>query len=177
MIVLPEAVREEAMSNLKKISISFFIVVSFLWMSGITLPLVHEALSLFALNERVSFTGHPMKENLYLTAEVEFEDGTSDTLIFPRPSKLSLAEKYFYGEKFRLLQETLANKGNEDLWVDTAKYTLRKLKSSNFHKIPLRVHLFKNFKAIPHPEGSLALSNSTKYIKAKLFTYEVFDER
>lgn len=175
------------MSKAKKILISAFLFFCGLVMLRASMPLqnpvvgslyrpVDSYLSFFSLYQSWRmFAPEPPKENAYISAEVEFDDGTKDTFTFTNGSGLSLWDKYAYGERMRVLGESLRNDNNSFLWDDAAKFALRKLKSSNYRKIPLKVELFRHWSPIPDMKNTIRphLSNSTNFKNYNFYTYEV----
>lgn len=176
------------MSKTRKIIISAFILFNFLPMLRVHLPLdtkffsalykpVDTYLSFFSIyQDWLMFAKNPARINTYLTAEVEFDDGTSEVYMFPHPTELNLMEKYIYGERFRkIISEAIRKDENSWMWQDTAKFALRKLKDKNFHKIPLKVHLNRHWFETPALEQTFIphLTKYENYQKYKFYTYEV----
>ena len=121
------------------------------------------------------FAPNPSRLNVHLTAEVEFDDGSRDTYYFPDSSKMGLGEKYTNGERYRVITEAIRRDANSLLWKDSSKFALRKLKDTNFHKIPLRVHLYRHWYEIPDMRREFRphLSKAPKYSTYKFYTHEV----
>jgi hypothetical protein len=176
------------MSRTRKIILSGFILFNFLPMLRIHLPLdakfigatyrpVDAYLSFFSIyQDWMMFAKNPARLNIYLTADVEFDDGTRDTYVFPKPTELSLLEKYIYGERFRkIISESIRRDDNRFMWPDTAKFALRKLRDRNFAKLPLRVHLNRHWYVTPAMEQEFLphLQRKANYEKFKFYTYEV----
>jgi hypothetical protein len=175
------------MSRTKKILISAFIVFNFLTMIRVHMPLQREFvsalykpidsyLSFFSLYQTWSmFSPNPARTNVHLTAEVEFDDGSTDTYNFPDASNMSLAEKYTSGERYRVVTEAIRKDANRFLWADASKFALRKLKDSNFNKIPMKVHLYRHWNIIPDMDKQFIphLTKTKSYSKYKFYTHEV----
>jgi hypothetical protein len=176
------------MGNLRKTLISCFILLNFLAMIRIHLPLdnkyfstlyrpVDSYLSFFSIyQDWYMFAPNPSSSNGHVTAEVEFDDGTHDTYDFEHSSATNLFKKYAYGEKFRkFVSDGLRKDSNAFMWKDAAKFVLRKLKESNYHKIPLKVHLIRHWNDILHPDVEFRphLSKTTQYESFRFYTYEV----
>jgi hypothetical protein len=120
------------------------------------------------------FAPDPGKLNSNIEAEVEFDDGSTEKYIFPRPT--SLIEKYTYGEKFRkLTTEGIRKEENSFLWNDSAKFVPRKLRNDNYNKIPLKVHLIRVYDEIPDVAKEFRLHSESpkKYELVRFYTYEV----
>ena len=141
------------MSIWKKVIISVFIVFNFLVMMRIHLPQsnsvirkiyqpVDTYLTFFSIyQDWMMFAPDPGKINTYITAEVEFYDGSKDTYKFSRGRDLTIGQKYLYGEKYRkFLTEAFDHHDKSFLWEDVAKFALRKMKNQSFAKIPKSVH-------------------------------------
>ena len=176
------------MSRTHKSLISLFISFNLLCMIRVFVPLeakyfaalyrpIDSYLSFFSIyQDWMMFAPNPNRLNTYLSAEVEFVDGTKETYVFPRPSELGLVEKYVYGEKFRkLISEGIRKDSNQFMWKDTAKFILRKLKNENYEKIPAKVHLFRHWNEIPDVAKEFRPHKQieTKYESFKFYTYEV----
>lgn len=176
------------MSRFTKFLISGFIIFNFLTMVRVLLPeqskfvkktysLIDPYLSFFSIyQDWMMFAPNPSKLNIYLTADVEFMDGTRDTYEFPRQSQMNIMEKYFYGEKYRkIIGETIRKDDNRWTWPDTAKFVLRKMKSKHYNKIPLKVHLVRHWDIIPDVKKEFRphLTPSKSYQHFNFFTYEV----
>lgn len=176
------------MSKVRKILISAFIALNILAMVRMHLPLntkyfatlyrpIDSYLSFFSIyQDWMMFAPNPSKMDVYITAKVEFHDGTSDTYDFEKASRLGLAEKYVFGERFRkFTSEALRKDENQFMWKDAAKFAMRKVRDQNFHKIPVRVRLTRhwaltpdvNVQLIPHRE------NKKNYETFNFYTYEV----
>jgi hypothetical protein len=138
---------------------------------------VDSYLSFFSIyQDWMMFAPNPNRLNNYISAEVEFMDGTKENYLFPRPDQLSLVEKYTYGEKYRkFMSEGIRKDSNSFMWKDTAKFVLRKIRNDNFEKIPAKVHLFRNWNEIPDLNQGFRKYNQleTQYQSFKFFTYEV----
>lgn len=176
------------MSILKKILLSSFILFNFLCMIRAHLPLEHKLfktvyrpvdvyLDFFSTyQDWMMFSPNPADMDAHITAEVEFVDGTKDEYVFPRNSQLSWLDKYKFGEKYRkIVEESIRRDDHKFLWPDTARFVLRKVKDQNFHKVPMKVHLFRHWNITP-PMNKKFLSHLTKKEKFKSFkfyTYEV----
>ncbi|MFP5385111.1 MAG: hypothetical protein ACLGHN_03480 [Bacteriovoracia bacterium] len=175
------------MSNLKKILISAFIIFNFLIMARVHLPMnskffsalyrpVDPFLSFFSLYQTwTMFSPNPARTNSFITAEVLFDDNSKDTYVFPRASEMSIFEKYVNGERYRVITDAIRRDNNKFLWKDSAKFALRKLRSTNLHKIPLRVDLVRHWDIIPDMKTSFRphLKPVKKYSSYKFYTHEV----
>lgn len=175
------------MNTWKKLLIGVFIGLNFLAMARTFMPLekavvgkiyepVDHYLSFFSIYQSWNmFSPNPARVDAHISAEVEFDDGSRDVYYFPDSRSLSLSEKYRFGERFRVLLETARQDDNSYLWKDLAKFALRKLRSSNYNKIPMKVHLYRHWSEIPHVKEKF-ISRSSR-IEAnnsfKFFTHEV----
>lgn len=175
------------MNKLSKLVISTFLVFNFLIMMRIHLPLnskifstmyepIDHYLSFFTLYQTWNmYSPNPSKTNVYLTAEVEFDDGSKDIYEFPRVDRMSLLEKYSGGERLRVMTESIRVDKNSKLWKDASKFALRKLRESHYTKIPLKVDLYRHWNITPSPKQTFRphLSKSKNYESYKFYTYEV----
>lgn len=122
------------------------------------------------------FAPNPGKNNYFISAEVEFEDGTIARYEFPRSANMNIFEKYHNGEKYRkMISEGIRKDTNKFLWQDTAKFALRKLKSEFYQKMPLKVHLYRHWDEIlpPHENFKIHSSPAANFQSFKFYTYEV----
>lgn len=175
------------MNHFSKVLISLFIVFNFFIMCRIHMPLnsrifksfykpIDEYLSFFTLFQSWNmYSPNPLRTNAFLTAEVEFDDGTVDVYEFPRADRMDISEKYTHGERLRVMMESIRVDKNKFLWKDAAKFALRKLKKDNFYKIPLKVHLYRHWSNVPDPQidfrpHHFVTQNHNSY---KFYTYEV----
>jgi hypothetical protein len=176
------------MSHYKKILISFFIFFNLLCMLRIHLPLetkffstiykpVDFYLSFFSIyQDWMMFAKNPSRSNSFLTADVEFIDGTFQTFHFPKSSDLTHFEKYKYGERFRkIISESVIMPNKKFLLKDVARFALRKLKTSHSNKIPKKVYLKKHFFLTPLMSDEFIPHQSTKYDYhvTTIYTHEV----
>lgn len=176
------------MSKTKKILISGFILLNFLAMVRIHLPLdqkifstlyrpVNSYLSFFSIyQDWLMFAPNPTRMNIYISAEVEFEDGSKETFVFPRPSEMNIVGKYVKGERYRkIVSEAIRNDTHSWMWPDAARFALRKLREKHFNKIPLKVHLTRHWSETPDVSKEFIphqtpLKNHKNY---RFYTYEV----
>lgn len=176
------------MRKIYKIFISIFILFNFLIMLRIYLPLntvffsslykpIDRYLSFFSTyQDWMMFAANPSRTSTFLTAKIEFMDGSVDNYHFPRPADLSLKEKYIYGERFRkIMSEALSRNDHKYLWKDAAKFVIRKVKEKNFNKIPIKVHLNRHWTTTPRMEERFILhrSRTENYQSLNFYTYEV----
>ncbi len=123
------------------------------------------------------FAPNPTRLNMYITADVEFDDGSKASYDFENSKADNLLDKYINGEKYRkYITDGLRKDENSFLRVDAAKFALRKLKEEHFHKIPLKVHLTRHWyeTADPRIEFKPHRSKQTaQYQTFRFFTYEV----
>jgi hypothetical protein len=175
------------MTRSKKILISCFIFLNLMVMIRIHLPMnksffqtlykpLDPFLNFLSLYQSwTMFSPNPSRTNSYVTAEVLFDDGSKDTYSLPRNTDLSFADKYIFGERFRVISEAIRRDDGQFMWKDTAKFAMRQLREKNFNKIPLKVDLIRhwyitpdiNQRFIPH------LTRSKNYESYKFFTHEV----
>src|SRR3990167_5171909 len=99
------------MNNLKKIGIIAFIVLHLMMMVRAQLPMNSKILtwiytpvtfvqSFFSMYQGWEmFAPNPSKLNIYMDAEIEFDDGTKMLWTFPRATFEGAMEKHLWGEK------------------------------------------------------------------------------
>ena len=175
------------MSMKKKVLVSAFILLNFLTMLRIYLPEeskffqtvyrpVDSYLSFFSLYQTWRmFSPNPSRTNSFITAKVHFDDETTSTYVFPKSSEMSLFQKYKSGERFRVFSEVVRKDENSFLWRDSARFALRKLRSTSYNKIPLKVELIRHWDVIPDMDKEFRShkSNKSDYQNYKFYTYEV----
>ena len=133
-------------------------------------------LSFFSIyQDWMMFAKNPARTNMFLSADVEFMDGTKDTYVFPKPTELTLFEKYVFGERFRkIISESIRRDDKRFMWPDTAKFALRKMRDRNFNKIPLRVHLNRHWYDTPPMEENF-LPHGHRHEKYESYTFYVHE--
>lgn len=176
------------MSKTKKLIISGFILFNFLTMIRVHVPLEHKFfsnaykpidayLSFFSIyQDWLMFAPNPTRLNLYITADIEFEDGSKDTYFFPRPAQMNLFEKYVNGERYRkIVTEGIRNDSHKWMWPDTAKFALRKMRNKHYNKIPLKVHLSRHWSDTPdlNSEFRPHRAEIKDFKSFRFYTYEV----
>lgn len=122
------------------------------------------------------FAPNPNRLNVNVFAEIEFEDGFIEKYEFPDSSKMNLADKYTYGEKFRkIISEGIRKDENSFMWKDVAKFALRKNREKNFNRIPVKVHLVRAWDEMPDVNVEFRPRNQKYELKNtfRFFTYEV----
>lgn len=161
------------MTVLRKIIISLFIMFTLFVILKGRLPVDSKFMS--GLFRPVDTYLDPPRLNLFITAEVEFIDGTKDSYHFPRSRELGLIDELSYGERYdQLMTNILYREDSDFLWKDTAKFVLRKLRAKNFHKIPMKVHLVKHWNLTPRLEKKfISYGTERTYESFKFYTYEV----
>lgn len=176
------------MNVYRKLFISAFIILNFLFMFRVHLPTgtaffkalykpIDPIISFLGLKQSWSmFAPDPSRLNVYLTATVDFEDGTHETYVFPRSSELSLKDRYTYGDRFRVLSENVRNDRNSFMWKDAARFAMRNIDSELFFKIPSRVNLIRHWDVIPDPRKDFRNHEAHKvsYKTHKFYSYEIF---
>lgn len=176
------------MKLIPKIFVSAFLLLNFLAMVRVHVPMertffkslfrpVDAYLSFFSIyQDWLMFAPNPTRMNASLSAVVHFDDGSTDTFLFPKSADMGIVDKYTHGEKYRkIITEAIRNDSHRWMWKDTAKFALRKLKEKNLSKIPLKVQLYRHWaetpemttKFIPHGER---IPGEKKY---NFYTYEV----
>jgi hypothetical protein len=176
------------MSRGKKIVISAFIIFNFLSMIRVHVPMetkffsaiyipVDTYLSFFSIyQDWLMFAKNPSRTNSYLTADIEFIDGSVETYKFPNSKDLNHFDKYKFGERYRkIISEGIVSTNKKFLWKDAARFSLRKMKDSQFTRIPKRVFLKKHTFEIPEwKEQFLPHNSRNKTYQSKIFyTHEV----
>lgn len=122
------------------------------------------------------FAPNPSRMNVFVSAVVEFEDGTRATYSFPRPGELTLLQKYVYGEKLRkFVTEGLRKDENAWMWPDASKFVLRQMRDKHFDKIPRKVHLYRHWHETADLKESFQphLQKINNYHAYRFYTHEV----
>ncbi len=134
-------------------------------------------LSFFSIyQDWLMFAPNPARTSYHLTAQVEFDDGSTDSYSFPKTSDLTFAQRYSYGERYRkIISEAIRKDSHKWMWPDTARFALRKLKERNFSKVPMRVHLYRHWYETPDWNARFVphRTKSPKYSNYKFYTYKV----
>jgi hypothetical protein len=134
-------------------------------------------LSFFSIyQDWMMFAKNPSRTNSYLTADIEFVDGSVETFHFPKSTELNHFDKYRYGERYRkIISEGILTSQKKFLWKDAARFSLRRLKATQYNKIPKRVYLKKHTFEIPEWRSQFILhsSRNKKYKSTIFYTHEV----
>lgn len=123
------------------------------------------------------FSPNPTRMDSYLSAQIEFTDGSKTTFEFPRPSELNFVNKYIHGERFRkIITERIRKNDHSFMWQDTAKFALKQTMALNgYEKLPSKVKLFRHWDEVPEvyaqfrPHGAQA----PVYQSYNFYSYEV----
>lgn len=176
------------MTKFRNFFISLFIIFNIMAMLRVHVPFeskffsslygpIDSYLRVFSIDQTwMMFAKNPSRLNTFISAEVEFDDGSKDTYFFPDSSELSLLDKYINGERYRkIISESIRRDDHKFMWKDTAKFALRKLKENNYYKIPLKVDLNRHWNLIPDMQTTFIPHRSKvrSHQKYKFFTYEV----
>jgi hypothetical protein len=176
------------MNLFRKMFIVCFIILNILSMVRVHVPLgakvfktiyqpVDSYLGFFSIyQDWMMFAANPARVNTYISAEVEFDDGSKDSFIFPKPSEMNIFQKYLYGERYRkILSEGIRRDDHRWMWPDTAKFAMRKLKEKNFAKIPLKVRLYRHWSETPEMDIVFLphMAKLESYQKYNFYTHEV----
>jgi hypothetical protein len=117
------------------------------------------------------FSPDPRSVNLDLDAIITYEDGSTETWIYPRADKYSLLERV-PKERFRKYGYDHLNwDAEKELWPDFAGWVARTHNTAG--KRPKQIKLERHFAYIPPPEeglGKPAPPHSEHYL---FFTYDV----
>jgi hypothetical protein len=125
------------------------------------------------------FAPNPSRLNIFLDAEIEFEDGTTYVWQLPRATHQGAMAKHLWGEKMRkLVSECLRMDKNSWAWKDTARYVLRKNKETLFEKNPMKVHLRRNWYNIDDLDKKFIPHGTTfeTYEQFKFYTFDIFGD-
>lgn len=175
------------MSPFRKFLISAFIMLNILAMVRIHAPLgnkvvgliyrpVDSYLSFFSIFQSwTMFSPNPSRTNVYVTAHVKFEDGTSDTYMLPRNTDLNFADRYTFGERFRVITEAIRRDDGNFMWRDVSKFAMRQVRNKNFNKIPVKVDLVRHWHITPEIKKRFIphQTESKVYTSYKFHTQEV----
>lgn len=176
------------MYSFKKCLISAFIVLNILGMARMHLPMeskyistlyapIDNYLSFFSISQDwMMFAPDPSKEDHFITAKIEFEDGPSTAYEFEYRPEPNILHTYLRGERFRkITTEAIRKNENEFMWRDMAKFALRKVRDRNFSKLPAKVYLFRHWATTPDMQSSFVPHNylKTNYSSHHFYTYEV----
>lgn len=176
------------MNPLKKVLISGFIIFNFFAMirchlnfeskfvSSFYKP-IDKYLSFFSIyQDWVMFSPDPSRQDIFITAKVEFDDGSSAPYEFEYLPENTFLQKYQYAERLRkFTSEGLRRDDHQFMWKDAAKFALRKVKDKNFRKLPVRVHLFRHWAETANLATEFVPHNhiKTNYSSFRFYTYEV----
>lgn len=118
------------------------------------------------------FSPNPRLNNMYLSAVVTFEDGSTQYFEFPRNDKLALWQRP-QKERFRKFGlDNLYYDQHRVLWPDAARYVARQVRE----KAPVLVALQRHWQDLPPPERGLGNPLPDEYGLHTFFVYRVKPE-
>jgi len=95
------------------------------------------------------FAPNPITHDLWVDAEVTFLDGSTERYLFPRSSKMSVAER-FIKERYRKYIETVHQESSGIIWPALADYVARQV-YNNPENPPVAVKLFRHMRFVAAP--------------------------
>ena len=113
-------------------------------------------LNFFGLWQGWSVFEKPRLYNGYLTAVVQFQDGSRRTWEFPRMEKLGLVEKMFKERYRRWANDCVSDVNDSYLWPDAARYIARLYRRPE--NPPVSVSIIRHWAWILPPEKGLEVS-------------------
>lgn len=130
------------------------------------------------------FAPDPLQENLYVTSEIHFKDGTLRQVALPRLGQMSKTRATLE-KRYRKFQQNIVGSGNAYLRADVARYLARR--HSTRASTPIRVEIFMYKSLIPrHDRDEIReqlfpkwidywsrLNDPSTYVKTSLLNYEV----
>ena len=177
------------MNLVKKSLITLFIVFNFLTMARIHLPLetpyfkllytpVDKYLSFFSIfQDWMMFSPNPSRIDTYLSATIQFEDGTKTNYEFPKTHRYEFIKNHSFGEKFRkLVSESIRKDDRAYMWEDTAKFALNQIvREQDFTKMPAKVSLYRHWDEVPdvYSQFRPQSAQASDYQKYNFYSYEV----
>lgn len=171
--------------KLKKIIASVFLIFHFLVMLRIFMPLnttffskvyqpIDSYLSFFSIyQDWMMFAPNPSRYESKYYADIEFEDGSTTTYEFGSEER-NFWTKKLYKEKMRKIFEGEVTQ-NKEMLTDLARFSLRQIRNTHFHRIPLKVVIRKKIFFTQDMEKIFISYHDLKNASSEetIFTYEV----
>lgn len=123
--------------------------------------LIQDKLSLYVdytgLEQRwTMFAPNPTSLNAYVEAEISFEDGSMDTWIFPRPTKMTFWEIILGGDRYCTIAERyLKYERHAEIWSDVASYvenTIARLEADGKKREIKKIQFYRYHNYVENPE-------------------------
>lgn len=133
----------------------------------------------FGLDQTWSmFAPNPASVNSYLTATINFKDGSTEQWTFPRASQIHGLERFTAGERYRKYQqENLLPMEKAELWFDLSHYVARevqKIEDKGRHREFDQLQFVRHYNVVPHPTQAFIPHGqmSTQYATEAIFHYK-----
>lgn len=120
------------------------------------------------------FSPGPRQKNLFLTAEIKFADGSTESWDYPRPEKMGFLEKIARERYRKYGHDHLFYDDESFLWPDFCRWLARQFTDKG--KRPVTITLIRHWAEIPPPsEESLAepLPPEDEYFRQRFYTYRL----
>lgn len=102
------------------------------------------------------FAPDPLRKDYYFDAVVQYRDGTTKTVDFPRVNQMPLFQKY-YGERFRKYGERVQDAEYQYLWPTWAQWIAEQASSDPANPV-VGLNLQKRVREVPGPSPSLDMN-------------------
>jgi hypothetical protein len=123
------------------------------------------------------FAPNPRAANVYVEAEITFQDGKQTLWRFPRMEELGVIESSFKERYRRWANDNVRMDTNPRLWPDTARFVARLNDSPG--NPPATIQLVRYVSIIEKPYavgGGRLLPSTDKWKRTTFYTYDVQPE-
>ncbi len=95
------------------------------------------------------FSPNPDRLDVYLEAEITYQNGDKHPWVFPRLAKMNYVQRY-QKERWRKIVEVATHGSNQELWPALARYAAR-VNNYDAQNPPVSVELIQHSRQVPPP--------------------------
>ena len=117
------------------------------------------------------FAPTPRDEDIFLTAEIEFIDGTNTVDVLSRMSEMSYGERYIKERWRKFMNDNLRLDSNKAMWNEAGAWIARRA-SVRDGKPVRKVDLYRHWRACARPEENVnVLDDRRPFNKFKFYSF------
>lgn len=118
------------------------------------------------------FAPNPRDEDIYVSANIEYVDGSSITDVLSRMSDMPYGERYAKERWRKFMNDNMRLDSNKEMWNDTASWIARRAASRNGMAVR-KVELYRHWRKCALPGEKINVLNDTRpFNQFKFHTYE-----